>query len=462
MSTCTQRTGTLDVVSTDSTTRPQVHRDLVGLAGDSVAGRVPVAQPSAEGVRRDPERPARPLQRLGVDDGVVGATVRAHGEGVRDLLGGDHRREGAGSSSGYTAGQHPTSIARGARLREPLVLPVRHDDRSIGELDLVTGAVMQDLGGSHHPSGPAVGGVQQVPDLDLAHGRPARRRRQRGVERQRLPHRGSRRDDDHLARVQAVGEVVEVGEAGGHAVQARLAVGDRLDLVEDAVHDVGERDVVLARALVGDLVDLGLRLVHHVVDLALAGVADLHDLGARVDQPAQDRLLPDDLGVVAGVRGDRDVRRERVEVRRAPDALQLAAALELGGDGDHVDRLAAAVEVDDRVVDRLVGGPVEVGAAQRLRHVGDRVLGQQHRPEHGLLRGHVLRRGAVAGPGGSLAGRVRRRAVAPLLQRLDHARGPVLVPGPVAGRVLLRDAHSCAFLTVPPRPPGPATRTGRG
>src|SRR3954464_9764012 len=48
---------------------------------------------------------------------------------------------------------------------------------------------------------------------------------------------GAGRDDDHLAGVETVGEVVEVGEPGGHAVEAGLAVGDRLDLVEDAVHD---------------------------------------------------------------------------------------------------------------------------------------------------------------------------------------------------------------------------------
>ena len=94
------------------------------------------------------------------------------------------------------------------------------------------------------------------------------RRRPAQVEGQRrLPHRGSRRDDDHLPGVQPVGQVVEVGEAGGHAVEAGLAVADRLDLVEDAVHDVGQRRVVLGRAPVGDLVDLGLRPVDHVVDL---------------------------------------------------------------------------------------------------------------------------------------------------------------------------------------------------
>ena len=44
---------------------------------------------------------------------------------------------------------------------------------------------------------------------------------------------------------------------------------------------------------------------HHVVDLALAGVAHLRDAGAGVDEAPQDRLLADDLRVVRRVGRDR-------------------------------------------------------------------------------------------------------------------------------------------------------------
>jgi hypothetical protein len=109
--------------------------------------------------------------------------------------------------------------------------------------------------------------------------------------------------------------------------------------------------------------------------------------------------------------------------------------LQLGGDGDHVDRLAAAVEIDDRVVDGLVRRSVEVGTADHLGDVGDRVLRDQHRPEHGLLGCHVLRRGPVARRRGPLARGVRRGAVAPVVhRRLGHAP-----------RVVLGDAHPCSF-----------------
>ncbi len=212
----------------------------------------------------------------------------------------------------------------------------------------------------------------------------------------RLSHRRPGGDDDHLAGVQAVGQGVEVGEAGGHAGHlAGPARGD-LDLVDRGLDDVADGVVVLAAALVGDGVDLGLGGVDDVLDVAAAlGVAELDDAGAGLDEPAQHGALGDDLGVVAGVgrgghRGD-----ELVEVGLAADAAEVAALGQLVADGDGVGRLAAAVEVEDRVVDQLVRGTVEVGALELLDAVGDGVLGQEHAAEHGLLGADVLRREPV-------------------------------------------------------------------
>ena len=84
-----------------------------------------------------------------------------------------------------------------------------------------------------------------------------------------------------------------------------------------------------------------------------------------------------------------------MEVRGATDAPGLTALRELAEDGDRVGGLAAAVEVEDRVVDRLVGGTVEVVAAQLLDDVSARVLGDEHAAEDGLLGRDVLRRGPV-------------------------------------------------------------------
>src|SRR5699024_12013010 len=94
-----------------------------------------------------------------------------------------------------------------------------------------------------------------------------------------------------------------------------------------------------------------------------------------------------DLGVEAGVGGGGDHVDEVGQVGAAAHPLQLAALGELIGDGDQVSRLAAPVQVDDRLEDHLVGGAVEVVAAHRLDDVGDGGLGQQHACPHAAARG---------------------------------------------------------------------------
>ncbi len=283
----------------------------------------------------------------------------------------------------------------GALVGQPLVGGIGDDRGAVGELDRVAGAGVQNLGGGDHPGGPAVGVEQLVADLDLTHRGPAGGRRQGRVQRQRLTDRRTRGDDDHLAWVQAVGQLVQLDEPGGHADHLAAAVADRLDLVERALHDRGERLIVLAGAALGDGVDLGLGGVDDRVDLAVAGVTHLRDAGAGLDQAAQDGALGHDLGVVAGVGRGRHRGQQRVQVRRPAGPGDLPALGQLGRDGDRVGRLAPPVQVEDGVVDQLVGRLVEVVGAQRLDDVGDGVLAQHHAAEHALLRGQILGRRAV-------------------------------------------------------------------
>ena len=111
----------------------------------------------------------------------------------------------------------------------------------------------------------------------------------------RLAAAGSGGDDHELAGVQAVGQLVEVSEAGRDPGQARTPVLDGLHLVHRRLHQLGQGLVVLGRPAVGDGVDLGLRAVDDHVDVALAGVAHLVDPHRGVDQAPQHGLLPHDL-----------------------------------------------------------------------------------------------------------------------------------------------------------------------
>ena len=211
-----------------------------------------------------------------------------------------------------------------------------------------------------------------------------------------LTHGGSGGDDDHLASVQALGEFVEVGEAGGYTVELALVLLDVFEGVEDIRAHLRHGDVVGGFAPVGDGVDLGLGLVDDLVDVAArVRVAELDDARARGDESAHDGPLAHDARVVGGVRGGGHGGDEGVQVGGAAHLRQDARALEFAGDGDSVGGFRAAVEFDDGVEDRLVAGLVEVLPAQ---HLGDDVGGlgrQHHRSKDAHLRVDVLRRDAV-------------------------------------------------------------------
>ncbi len=129
-------------------------------------------------------------------------------------------------------------------------------------------------------------------------------------------------------------------------------------------------------------------------DLALTGLAELGDALADLDESTQHGLLVDDVGVEVDVGGDRHAGDERVEVGRATDAADLAAALQLGSDRDGVGWLAAVGEIDDRVEDQLVRGTVEVTPVEDVGGRVDRQLAHQHGTQDALLGRQILRRNA--------------------------------------------------------------------
>ncbi len=381
----------------------EVHDDLRVGRGDPRIGGVAVAQPDPQRVRRQLQLRLGQLQRGRDANGVVGTAVSG--------LAARRSRDLRGGADLLRAAARP---ARGARVGQPLVLGVGDHARAVGEDDLVARASGHDLRRADDARGTAVGVEQQVARGNLAHRRPAGRRGQGRVECERLPETRTAGDDDELAGVQAVGQAVEVGEPGRHTGHRAAAAADGLELVHRRLHELLEQRVVLAAAALGHVVDGLLGPVDDVVDAAGTGcaVAELHDPRARLDQAAQDRLLGDDPRVEAGVGRCRHRRQQRVQIGGSADAADLAEPGQLRGDGDRVGRLALAVEVDDHVEDRLVGGLVEVGRPHDLDDVGDRVLGQQHAAQHRLLGGDVLRRSALELRGG--AGRLRRQLHDPL------------------------------------------------
>ena len=88
------------------------------------------------------------------------------------------------------------------------------------------------------------------------------------VERERaLTHGGTCGDDHQLARVQAIGDAIEVGEPGRHTGERAVAVSDRLDLFERGIDQRLERHEVVGGTPLGDGEHLGLRPVDGIFDL---------------------------------------------------------------------------------------------------------------------------------------------------------------------------------------------------
>ena len=216
------------------------------------------------------------------------------------------------------------------------------------------------------------------------------------VEREaRLADRRPGGEDDEVALLEPGRERVEVGEAGPHAADLAAVGVQVVEPVVGVVEERLERAEAGVDALLADREQLRLGAVDRLLDLGRVLVADPGDPPGRPDQVAQDRLALDDPGVLGDVdRGRRLVRQAR-QVGAAADRLELVAALERLGDRDDVDRLAPLEQVEDRGVDPAVGLPVEVGRAQELGDLDDRVAVDEDGAEHRLLGLETLRRKTV-------------------------------------------------------------------
>ena len=265
-----------------------------------------------------------------------------------------------------------------APCRWPLMFRVGHNHRSVRELNLEAGPADHHLGRRDNPRGLSVCADQEVPNRDITHGGPAGRRRQRRIQLERLPHTRPGRDHDHLPGMQPVGHLVEFGESRWHTAGDPALGRDGVDLVHRRLQQFLQRHEVLGGLALGDVVDLGLCAVDDLVDVGALGpgVAVLHHPRAGLHQPPQQGLLGDDARVVAGVRRGRHRRDQGVQIRRPADAAQQPTAVQFRGHCDGVGGFTAAVKVEDRVVDVLVGRAVEVAGPQPLEDVGDRILAQ--------------------------------------------------------------------------------------
>ena len=113
----------------------------------------------------------------------------------------------------------------------------------------------------------------------------------------------------------------------------------------------------------------------------------------------------------------------RISAWLPAERVELAGAPQLLGHRDRVDRLAARVQRERRLVDDAVRGLVEVGRLDvRLDRRGDRLAAEHHRPEQRLLGLEVVRRdpGPDARAGTAAGAATVGRAASRVVERLDQ------------------------------------------
>ena len=168
---------------------------------------------------------------------------------------------------------------------------------------------------------------------------------------------------------------------------------DRLDALHRRPEELLDAREALARALLRDLEDLRLGDVQQLVGCLAATERLGDDLGRDLDQPSEKRLLLDDASVVLDVRRRRHRVDEEADVILAARPFQIAAPLQLVGQGERIDDAAALRDREHTAEQPPMTLGVEHRVVDDLHGAHDRVLVDEHGGEHGLLG--VLRPGGT-------------------------------------------------------------------
>src|SRR5690606_7455966 len=213
-------------------------------------------------------------------------------------------------------------------------------------------------------------------------------------------HGGAGGDDDQVGGLEPGQLLVQVLEAGGEPGDFAPLRLQGLDLFQHRGEERPHLEHVLGGSALSHAEDGLLGTVHHVVDLVVEIEGDGGDLGSRPDQVTPTGVLFHDGGVVVDVGGDGHHIDQAGEVGDPSHLVQLAGAAQLFRERDGVDRLVAVVETPHRLVDRLMGGDVEVLRMDPVHHVVGGVRRQEHRTEQRLFCLAGMGRDAVHRPRG--------------------------------------------------------------
>jgi hypothetical protein len=192
--------------------------------------------------------------------------------------------------------------------------------------------------------------------------------------------------------LKARGQVVQLGEAGGHAGQqglVALALHEGVDVGIDALAHGRKGFFVL---VAGHLENGRFRKIDDLLHVAAVLEAAFGDGAGLCNQVSEDRLGVDDAGIVLGVDGQRDGIHQGRQKGGTADLLQPTLFLETVGQSDQVHRFATRKQVGDGGEDFLMGGAVKILRPQDFDDVQQAAVVDQNGAQQRLLGFQVLRR----------------------------------------------------------------------
>ena len=188
-----------------------------------------------------------------------------------------------------------------------------------------------------------------------------------------------------IRRLEARRQLVEIVEAARDAGDRLAAALQRFDALHRRPEQLLDAREAVARLLLADLEDLRLGFVEQLGRGARALERLGDDRRRDLDQPAEDRLLANDLRVVLDVRRRRHGVDEEADVVLAARRLELAAPLQLVGERQRIDDAAALGDRHHRAEDPAMPLGVEHRVVDVFDRAEHRVLVDQHRRQHRLL-----------------------------------------------------------------------------
>ena len=244
----------------------------------------------------------------------------------------------------------------------------------------------------------------------------------------RLPHARPGGEDHKLGVVEPATEGVELREPGLHAAERLLVLHAGIHPLEHLAEHLVDRGRVGGAAVLEDREDLRFRPGEELLRLVGRVVGIAEDVGAGVDQRAEERFVADDLRVVRRMGGVGHRLHDLCDRRHAADPFEIPLRSESVEDDRRVDPLAAVVEVEEVAEEDLVG---LVGEILRPEHEGDVVAGvrlQKDAAEHAALGSEIDRTLAQIGRAGPVAAVTRSPPPAVPLAVAPFARSPVATP----------------------------------